>query len=160
PPRRVHCLNVRLTKGPASMSTSAESPVAARRVPVRAIALVVLAALFLGGVFAFSRRSAGEAEGKRKPPVAATAPASAGVGGEPPRLGRFGQPLRVTGTLRSDETVVLSTKATGLVKAVTVKEGDRVRRGQLLVEIDDRDLHAQRDRAVATIGAEEAAVRE
>ncbi|MBI3912558.1 MAG: efflux RND transporter periplasmic adaptor subunit [Armatimonadetes bacterium] len=66
------------------------------------------------------------------------------------------QPIRVTGTLKSNEVVAISTKATGLVKRVHVNEGDRVRRGQLLVEIDDGELTAQRDRTLAAVHAAEA----
>ena len=43
---------------------------------------------------------------------------------------RSGRSIRVTGTLKSDEVVALSTKAAGLVREVRVKEGDRVRRGR------------------------------
>src|SRR5204862_4886036 len=75
-------------------------------------------------------------------------------------LSRLSEPIRVTGTLRTDEMVTLSTKATGLVKQVTVKEGDHVRRGQLLVVVDDSDIRAQQDRAVAAVRAAEAQVGE
>ena len=61
----------------------------------------------------------------------------------------------MTGTLKTDESISLSTRATGLVKKIFAKEGDHVRKGQLLVLLDDSDLRAQRDRDVATLHAAE-----
>lgn len=66
--------------------------------------------------------------------------------------------LRVTGTLKSNEVVKVSTKATGLIRQILVEEGDRVRAGQLLVQIDDRELQAQRSRARAAVSAARANV--
>ena len=43
------------------------------------------------------------------------------------------------GTVRSKTTTVLSSKTMGNILAVHVREGDHVRTGQLLIEIDDRD---------------------
>ncbi len=70
------------------------------------------------------------------------------------------EPVRMTGNLRSDEVITLSTKATGLVRQVRVREGDRVRKGELLVVVDDADLLAQLDRAQAAVRSADAAVRE
>lgn len=69
------------------------------------------------------------------------------------------QAIRVTGTLKSNEVVKVSTKSVGLVRRVAVEEGDRVRPGQLLVQLDDTELQAQRARALASVRAAEANVR-
>jgi multidrug efflux pump subunit AcrA (membrane-fusion protein) len=53
------------------------------------------------------------------------------------------------GTVRSKTTTVLSSKTMGNIQAVHVREGDRVRTGQLLIEIDDRDSRAQLQKAQA-----------
>ena len=53
------------------------------------------------------------------------------------------------GTIRSKTTSVLSSKTVGNILAVHVREGDRVRIGQLLIEIDDRDSRAQLQKAQA-----------
>jgi RND family efflux transporter MFP subunit len=53
------------------------------------------------------------------------------------------------GTVRSKTTSVLSSKVVGHITAVRVREGDRVRAGQLLIEIDDRDTVAQLRKAQA-----------
>jgi multidrug efflux system membrane fusion protein len=53
------------------------------------------------------------------------------------------------GTVRSKTTSVLSSKTVGNILAIHVREGDRVRTGQLLIEIDDRDSRAQLQKAQA-----------
>jgi multidrug efflux system membrane fusion protein len=53
------------------------------------------------------------------------------------------------GTIRSKTTTVLSSKIMGNILAVHVHEGDHVRIGQLLIEIDDRDSRAQLQKAQA-----------
>ncbi len=53
------------------------------------------------------------------------------------------------GTVRSKTTSVLSSKTVGNIMAVHVREGDRVQKGQLLIEIDDRDTRAQLQKAQA-----------
>jgi HlyD family secretion protein len=138
------------------MPSQAVLPSSTHKPPVRTIAVVVIALLVAGGLALKF--------GRPKPAVVTTviAPAAA-----PPEVRVeyvtdrvTSDPIRVTGTLRTDETVTLSTKATGIVRRVLAKEGDRVRRGQLLVEIDATDLRAQRDRAVAAVRAAQAQVGE
>lgn len=60
----------------------------------------------------------------------------------------------VSGTIRPAVTSVLSSKVPGNVTRILVREGDRVRAGQLLLELDARDLDQQRQAAVA--GSQEA----
>lgn len=57
----------------------------------------------------------------------------------------------VTGTVRSKVSSVLSSKITGNIMALHVREGDRVKAGQLLIEIDDRDGSAQLRKAQAGV---------
>lgn len=123
------------------------------------IAVVVLAAG--GAAFKLATRPAATAPvEKAAPSTETTASTDVEVRVEPVAVGALDQPVRVTGTLRTDETVTLSTKATGLVKSVSVREGDRVIRGQLLVVIDDSDIRAQRDRTVAAVQSAEAVIVE
>jgi multidrug efflux system membrane fusion protein len=53
------------------------------------------------------------------------------------------------GTLRSRVTTTLSSKTVGTVLAIHAREGDRVHRGQILLEVDDRDSQAQLQKARA-----------
>jgi len=143
------------------MPTEVVPSVSPRKLPVRAISVALLVILAALGFFVANRgkKTAAEAPSAHDAPSVSVA-AAPEVGVEIVSNESLNEPIRVTGTLRTDETVTLSTKATGLVKRVTVKEGDRVRRGQLLVEIDDSDIRAQRDRAQAAVSAAEAQVRE
>ena len=52
-------------------------------------------------------------------------------------------------TVRSKTTSVLSSRAMGYIVAVHVREGDRVRPGQLLLEIDNREAAARLKKAQA-----------
>ncbi len=53
-----------------------------------------------------------------------------------------------TGNVRSDRESLVASRAMGVVTSVLVQEGDRVKAGQLLLTIDDRDA-AQRAQAAA-----------
>lgn len=59
--------------------------------------------------------------------------------------------LEAIGTVRAGETAQLSAQVMGNVIAVNVREGDRVRRGQVLAVIDDTQLRAGLDRATAAV---------
>ncbi len=54
-----------------------------------------------------------------------------------------------TGTVRSRTTTIISSKIMGAVTSLRVREGDRVRAGQLLIEIENRDAAAQLQKALA-----------
>ena len=53
------------------------------------------------------------------------------------------------GTVRSKTISVLSSKVIGRIISIQVREGDRVKAGQLLVEIDDREMKAQLEKSRA-----------
>jgi len=55
------------------------------------------------------------------------------------------------GTVRSKTASILSSRITGQILAVHVREGDRVQAGQILMEIDDRDAVAQLQKAQASL---------
>lgn len=62
----------------------------------------------------------------------------------------------IAGTVRSENVSPLSSKVIGNVVRVLVSEGDRVSRGQLLVEIDAREGRAQSSAAASAIAAAQA----
>ena len=72
-----------------------------------------------------------------------------GVKIETIKLSSVEEDYEATGTVRSKTTSALSSKTVGNILAVHVREGDRVRIGQLLIEIDDRDSRAQLQKAQA-----------
>lgn len=65
-----------------------------------------------------------------------------------------------SGTVRSKTTSVLSSKTLGNVVAIHVHEGDRVRAGQTLIEIDNREATAQLQKAQAGVRESENALEE
>lgn len=76
-------------------------------------------------------------------------PVVRGVGVEVVRLQPLPEAVEAVGTVRSRKGSVLSSKIVASVVAVHVREGDRVKAGQVVVELDDRDVKAQLQRAEA-----------
>ena len=63
-----------------------------------------------------------------------------------------------TGTLETHFSATISPKISGLITDVTVDEGDRVERGQVLVRLHNVDLERQVEVSESTVAAAEAAV--
>jgi len=68
--------------------------------------------------------------------------------------------LQAVGTVRSEVTTNLSSRIMGYLTAVEVDEGDRVRRGQLLAQIDSRETATQLEKAEAGLHEAESAGEE
>jgi multidrug efflux pump subunit AcrA (membrane-fusion protein) len=81
-------------------------------------------------------------------PVAASGE-SVAVATEIATPGSVAESYQAVGTVSSKASAVLSSRTMGRVLAVHVREGDRVRAGQLVVEIDARDVMAQASKAAA-----------
>jgi membrane fusion protein (multidrug efflux system) len=71
----------------------------------------------------------------------------------PVRQERVSQKLEALGNARANESVDISSKTSNIVTSVTFRDGERVRKGQLLVRLDD-------SQASADVAAAEAAVAE
>jgi RND family efflux transporter MFP subunit len=67
---------------------------------------------------------------------------------------------QVTGTVRARTAATLSSKIMGYVRQVSFQAGDRVRAGQLLVELDSRDIDAQLQQAEAAASEAREALQE
>ncbi|MGZ5261359.1 MAG: efflux RND transporter periplasmic adaptor subunit [Burkholderiales bacterium] len=63
--------------------------------------------------------------------------------------------IESTGTVKAAESAQLSAQVLASVIAVNVREGDRVRKGQTLVVLDDAQLRAATDRASAAVAVAE-----
>lgn len=57
----------------------------------------------------------------------------------------------VTGTVTSASAAILASKVLGQVEEIRVKEGNRVKTGEVLITLDSRALQAQRERAEAEL---------
>jgi RND family efflux transporter MFP subunit len=70
-----------------------------------------------------------------------------------------GAPVEYTtvGSVVSDQRIDVTTRLSGYIRAVLVQEGDRVRRGQVLVRLDTSDVEASIRQAQAGVTAAEAA---
>jgi RND family efflux transporter MFP subunit len=66
----------------------------------------------------------------------------------------------VMGTVKSRTSTTLSSKIVGRILALHAREGSEVKAGQLLVELDDRDIAAQVRRAEAGLNEAESAIPE
>jgi membrane fusion protein (multidrug efflux system) len=62
------------------------------------------------------------------------------------RPGTVTERLRTTGTLRADESVELTAEASGKITDIRFEEGARVQQGDLLVQINDAELQAEKQR--------------
>ena len=59
--------------------------------------------------------------------------------------------VSAVGSLKSLEDVTISSKKSGFIDKIFVKEGDRVRKGQILVQLDDVDARLQVDLSEAKV---------
>jgi membrane fusion protein, multidrug efflux system len=103
--------------------------------------------LILAALLAIAALAAGCQKQVEHPAAASGAPVA--VATEIATPAPVAESYEAVGTVSSKTSAVLSSRAMGRVLAVHVREGDRVRAGQLLVEIDARDAAAQASKAAA-----------
>jgi multidrug efflux pump subunit AcrA (membrane-fusion protein) len=65
--------------------------------------------------------------------------------------------LTLTGTVEAENSVVLTSRVMGQVEQLTVREGDRVKAGQLIAQLDVSDLQAQQNQAQAAVNVAQSA---
>jgi multidrug resistance efflux pump len=70
-----------------------------------------------------------------------------------------GKPLVLNGTIEADD-ILVGSKIGGRVTEVLVKEGDKVKAGEVLVRLDDAELKARREQALAGVKQAEERVKE
>ena len=59
--------------------------------------------------------------------------------------------VSAVGSLKSLEDVTISSKKSGFIEKILVKEGDRIKKGQILVQLDDVDARLQVDMSEAKV---------
>jgi len=59
--------------------------------------------------------------------------------------------LSAVGSLKTPEHVTISPKKAGIINRILVREGDRAKKGQVLVQLDDTDARLQVERAEARV---------
>ncbi len=120
------------------------SPVGKRKRPWLGIVLI---ALLIGGVvllIAHKPKPKPEASALDQPPVVTIKTATV-------RQGDMGIHVEALGTVTPVSTVSLYSQVTGRVVAVNYREGQMVRKGQSLIEIDPRPYEAQLKQAQGTL---------
>ena len=108
----------------------------------RWVPIVIIGILVVGGLYIRSRR-ANQAGGPPAGGQGKGAPDIASVKVVPASLNTITETLPITGTLNSNQNIQLNSKISGRVAAVYVEDGARVKKGQLLVQLDDADLRAR-----------------
>lgn len=98
--------------------------------------------------------------GKKPQATAETSAVVTGVQLETVAASSVNDVYEATGTVRAKTSTVLSSKIMGVVMALRVREGDRVKVGQTLIEIDNREAAAQLQKAQAGLRQAEQAVAE
>jgi membrane fusion protein (multidrug efflux system) len=90
---------------------------------------------------------------KDRLPFLSTGPAEKGNGGgfggpvavevAPARLGKVTVTVEAVGTARADEAVIITSKVRGLITKIAFREGQRVKAGAVLVQLDASELKAE-----------------
>ena len=86
--------------------------------------------------------------------ASAASPAKGAGGGTPVELGKpeklnWQKSVLAVGSLRSDESVIVRAEQSGRITALNFKEGQPVRQGQVLVQLDDSVARAELEQARA-----------
>ncbi len=109
------------------------------------LSIMIMTALFSAGC----REKHQSVKGEERPLVGIK-----GVGVENVKSGAIPELLDVAGTVRARTSALVSTRIPGTITQLRVREGDRVKKGQLLVQLEAAENQATA--AVATAGIDEA----
>lgn len=105
----------------------------------------------VGAIAALSLAAALGACGKKEEKAAAQTESGVPVLLATVRTAPESQDVVAYGQLRSDKEAALSFKIGGLIKTLKVDTGDRVTKGQLLAELDQREINAEASRATYAV---------
>jgi multidrug efflux pump subunit AcrA (membrane-fusion protein) len=86
---------------------------------------------------------------RKQEPAATTAPVVQGVRIETVAQQTVDESYEAVGTVRAKNSAIVSSKVMGNIVAMKVREGDTVRAGQVLVEIDSREARIQTQKSGA-----------
>jgi len=114
---------------------------------------VLMLAAFLGGCGSKGSNSAGASS---NPPPAAIEERKVEVIEVVPRS--ISYTVSAVGSLKTLEDVTISPKKAGIIEKIFVKEGDRVKKGQILVQLDNVDARLQLDMSEARVKEAEASL--
>lgn len=122
------------------------------RTPIQLIAAVALVAVAGGAWFAFRGENPGSRTSSAQPasgPGAGRPGPPSGVVIEEAKLGTIQDSVEAVGTARANEAIVVTAKQTGTVARINFAEGQRVKAGATLVDLDGNERRADLDNARA-----------
>ena len=126
-----------------------------RNLKLAALALLLIAAAIFAAACGGSRANARKEEGAAaKAPEAVVVTTAAAIKRDLPRF------FEATGSLAGDQQTDVAPQTSGKVVAVGVEIGSPVRRGQMLVKLDDVELKLRVDQAATQVEQAKAAVRQ
>jgi multidrug efflux pump subunit AcrA (membrane-fusion protein) len=126
-----------------------------RNVKLAALALLLIAAAIFAAACGGSRANARKEEGSgAKAPEAVVVTTAAAIKRDLPRF------FEATGSLAGDQQTDVAPQTSGKVVAIGVEIGSPVRRGQMLVRLDDVELKLRVDQAATQVEQAKAAVRQ
>lgn len=118
----------------------------------RLLTLAALSATTLGGLaLTGCNRGAAKQEEAQKAAAAKTASIATQVSVVEAKQEAISETIDVTGTLNAENDVLVSTKIGGRITGVFFREGDPVRKGQVLAQQDTADAQAQLDQQRANL---------
>src|SRR5689334_2696563 len=123
------------------------------------IKLVALALLLVAATAFFAACGRSKANGKTETPATAAPPVvevttAAAIKRDLPRF------FEATGSLAGDQQTDVAPQTPGKVVAVGVEIGNAVKRGQMLVQLDESELKLRVDQAATQVEQAKAAVRQ
>jgi RND family efflux transporter MFP subunit len=148
--------------GATALATRVVRAMFLRKVLIGAVALAAFTGiLFLGGELAFQALAQGQPQGAEVPLQAVPLPAKAQPAArlqadkEAPALVH-----QFVGTLEPSQAIQIRSRVTGYIEKAAVKEGDAVKKGDLLFQIDSRPAAAALDAARATLAQADAKAKQ
>jgi len=128
--------------------------------PASRTGVVVVVAIVIAGAFGFGWMQRSKARSRLDDAPASAASSTVKVQVMKPRVLDSDRELTLPGTVRALEQTKIYPRTTGYVRKWTVDLGDKVKAGQVLVEIDAPDLDAQLSQARAQLAQAQAAVNQ
>jgi multidrug efflux pump subunit AcrA (membrane-fusion protein) len=125
-----------------------------RDLKLSALTLLLIAAAIFAAACGGSRANVRQEEGAAKAPEAVVVTTAAAIKRDLPRF------FEATGSLAGDQQTDVAPQTAGKVVAVGVEIGSPVKRGQMLVKLDDVELKLRVDQAATQVEQAKAAVRQ
>ena len=139
-------------KSREEISHQATAPITKQKTRRSLIWIVLLCVLVLAGIVWWTREKAASPTSSRGAPVISIVP-------EVVTKGDIGIGLNALGTVTSLATVTVRTQISGYLQKIDFKEGDEVKKGDLLAEIDPRPYEAALAVAQGNLARDEALLK-